>query len=130
VHGKRALIRHALVIVTWRSAAQATQPRLSRLKRSDIIVMNEELRTYGLGAAVVLLLGVGAGFGLHHFVDGPKAKAAAAVVAKDVPDPTVSCPPSQRAGPPINDTSGDAPLSETLHPPQRKPHTSKTARVR
>ena len=95
--------------------------------------MNEELRTYGIGAAVVLLLGVGAGFGLHYFVDGPRAKAATAVVAKqDVPDPALSCscPPPQQAGPPINDTSGSAALSGTQHPPQRKPHTSKTSRVR
>src|SRR5215831_1091895 len=101
------------------------------LKRSATIVMNEELRTYGLGAAVVLLLGTGAGFGLHYFVDGPRAKAATAVVAKqDAPDPALSCPPPQRAGPPNNDASDSAALSDTQHPPERKPHTSNNKKSR
>ena len=93
--------------------------------------MNEELKAYGIGAAVVLLLGAGAGLGLHYFVDAPRAKAAVAVVAKqDAPDPALSCPPPQRAGPPINDTSASVALSDTQNPPERKPHTAKKSRVR
>jgi hypothetical protein len=64
--------------------------------------MNEELRTYGLGAAVVLLLGAGIGFGLHYFVDGAGGKAAAAAVTppakQDATSPPVSCPPPQVEG--------------------------------
>jgi hypothetical protein len=112
------------------SASDTATPNTCRAC-SDTVVMGEELRTYGIGAVVVLILGVAAGFGLHHFVDGPRAKAATAVIAKqDAPDPALSCPPPQRTGPPINDTSASAALSDTQHPPERKSHPSKKSRVR
>jgi hypothetical protein len=43
-------------------------------------VSGSELRTYGLGAVVAVLLGMGIGFGLHYFVDGAGGKTAAAAV--------------------------------------------------
>lgn len=62
-----------------------------------------ELRTYGLGAVVSVLLGAGIGFGWHYFVDsaGGRAAAAAATPAaqQDASNRPSSNPPAPREGP-------------------------------
>jgi hypothetical protein len=62
-----------------------------------------ELRTYGLGAVVAVLLGAGIGFGWHYFADSAGATAVASAVAppaqRDAPNPALSCPPGPREAP-------------------------------
>ena len=84
-----------------------------------------ELRAYGLGALLFVLLGGGIGIGLHYFVDGAGGKAAAASVAalakQDAPTSPLSCPPPQVEGPVPTVPTG-AGLSEVQQPPRSKPH--------
>src|SRR6516164_3395682 len=62
-----------------------------------------ELRTYGLGAVVSMLLGAGIGFGWHYFVDSAGATvvawAATSPAQQAAPNPSSSNPPAPREGP-------------------------------
>ena len=62
-----------------------------------------ELRTCGLGAAVAVLLGAGAGVGWHFFADSVSGMAVAAAVTplarQDPSNPPLACPPPPREGP-------------------------------
>ena len=78
-----------------------------------------ELRTYGLGVVVCVLLGAGVGWGWHYLVDS----AGAAVVAASAPPPTgqdksttpSSNPPAPRQGP-ILDIPRSPDLSDVQQP--------------
>jgi len=65
-----------------------------------------ELKTCGLGAVVVVLLGAGIGFGWHYFADTAGATAAASAVTplakSDVPSPASPNPPSRPEAPVID----------------------------
>jgi predicted negative regulator of RcsB-dependent stress response len=57
-----------------------------------------ELRTYGLGAVVSMLLGAGIGFGWYYFVDSNGGKAAASatpLAQQDAPKEPLQKPSGQ-----------------------------------
>src|SRR6516162_8777642 len=82
-----------------------------------------ELRTYGLGAVVSVLLGAGTGFGWYYFADNTVGKAAAAsatpLAQQDAPNP----PPSANLPPPREVAVPDGPrlpdLSHARHNPRK-----------
>jgi hypothetical protein len=81
-----------------------------------------ELRTYGLGAVVAVLLGAGIGFGWHYFADIAGATAVASAVAppaqRDAANPAVSCPPGPGEAPTL-----DVPRSPVSSRPNNQPDT-------
>ena len=85
-----------------------------------------ELRTCGLGAAVAVLLGAGAGFGWHFFADSVSGMAVAAAVTplagQDPPNPPLACPPAPREGP-----VRGVPLLPALSRPSNQPDTTRAS---
>jgi len=81
-----------------------------------------ELRTYGLGAVVSVLLGAGIGFGWHYFVDSAGGRAVAAAATPLVPqvasNPPASNPPAPQEGPVL----GVPRLADSSHAQQSAGH--------
>jgi hypothetical protein len=81
-----------------------------------------ELRTYGLGAVVAVLLGASTGVGWHYFSDGADGSAvipvATSLTQQDVSHPSLACPPS-RGGP-----VAEAPRLPVLSHPNNQPDTT------
>src|SRR5262249_23072332 len=91
--------------------------------------MNEELRSYGLGAAFAVLLGAGGGLGWHYLGDvgGGRAAAAVTLAAKeDAPDPGLSCPP-QGGGSALDVPTGRAGVPDIQQLPRNKPQATRRA---
>ena len=61
-----------------------------------------ELRTFGLGGVVAVVLGAGIGVVWHYFADSATGKtmtaAATPLAHQDAPNPALSCPPDPREG--------------------------------
>ena len=78
-----------------------------------------ELRAYGLGAIVAVLLGAGAGFGWHLFADRAVAAVATPLAQRDASSLPLACPPPPREGP-----VGDVPLLPASSRANNQPNTT------